>query len=77
VGDRGDAQGAPQVRAQRIATTNLEECDARLNASAAIVRHDQMAKGSFAADITQIIAPHVVRMALVSYGAPVTSIGAP
>jgi AraC family ethanolamine operon transcriptional activator len=73
--DIESSRASRPIRAERIATNSVEECDARLNAASPFVRHDQM-EGSFAAEIVRITGPERLKVSLASYGAAVTSSGA-
>jgi AraC family ethanolamine operon transcriptional activator len=74
--DSDSSVGASWIRVESIATTSLDECDARLNASSPFVRHDQMSEGPFAAWIAQITVPKALALSLASYGPAVISTGA-
>jgi AraC family ethanolamine operon transcriptional activator len=70
----------PQTRhswwVERIVTSSLDECDARLNAPLAFVRHDQMAQGPFTAEVDRVSDARGLSLSVARFGAAVTGSGA-
>src|SRR5262245_46018754 len=60
---------------QRIATSNLEACDAWVQARGLQVRHDQMSQGAFAADIARVALSPALAFSTSRYATATTSQG--
>src|SRR5262245_56424391 len=72
-----ERSGATSPSATRIATTSQDECSAWLEAAGFTGRHDQVARGRYAAEFELVTLSPDLRFSRSAYSTAVTTHGAP